>query len=100
MQNGFSNLEQWAKSTGYEIKNNKFYGIAFDKMIFDLPKYTDITDPHSLKTNPMLRSVCNNILWNKGLNIKTMFGIDPGKKDFFGNPAPNGNSEPGVCEMT
>lgn len=99
MQNGFRNLEQWARSTGYEIKDNKFYGISFDKMIFDLPKYTDITDPYSFKTNPMLRSVCNNILWNKGLGIKKIFGIDPGKKDFFGNPVPNGGSEPGVCEM-
>jgi len=99
MQNGFSNLEQWARSTGYEIKDNKFYGISFDKMIFDLPKYTDITDPHSFKTNPMLRSVCNNILWNRGLDTKRMFGIDPGKKDFFGNPVPSGTPEPGVFEM-
>lgn len=99
MQNGFSNLEQWAKSTGYEIKDNKFYGITFGKMIFDLPKYTDITDPYSFKTNPMLRSVCNNILLNKGFDIKKIFGIDPGKKDFFGNAVSNGRLEPGVCEM-
>ncbi|HET6769637.1 MAG TPA: right-handed parallel beta-helix repeat-containing protein [Chitinophagaceae bacterium] len=98
-QNAFSNLEQWAKATGYEMKDNKFYGIAFDKMIFDLPKYTDITDPYRFKTNPMLRTVCNNKLWNKGLDLKKMFGIDPGKKDFFGNPVPNGTPEPGVFEM-
>ena len=89
----------YAQPSAIEIKDNKFYGIAFDKMIFDLPQYTDITDPHTLKTNPMLRSVFNNILWSKGLDIKKMFGIDPGKKDFFGNPVPNGTSEPGVFEM-
>ena len=99
MQNGFSNLEQWAKSTGYEIKDNKFYGITFDRMIFDLPKYTDSTAPHSFKTNLLLQRVCNDVLWNKGLDIKKMFGIDPGKKDFFGNLFPNGIPEPGVCEM-
>jgi hypothetical protein len=100
MQNGFSNLEQWAKLTGYEIKDSKFYGIAFDRMIFDLPKYTDITDPRNFRTNPILSQVRNNILWDRGLDIKKMFGIDPGKKDFFGNPIPNGTTpEPGVWEM-
>jgi len=99
MQNGFNNLEQWAKSTGYEIKDNKFYGISFDRMVFDLPKYTDITDLHSFKTNPMLRQVRSNILRNKGVDIKRMFGIDPGKKDFFGNQVPNGTPEPGIFEM-
>ena len=44
--------------------------------------------------------ICNNILWNKGLDLKKMFGIDPGKKDFFGNQVPNGKAfEPGIFEM-
>src|SRR5258705_7195205 len=99
-QNGFKKLEQWARSTGYEIKDSKFYGIAFDKMLYDLPKYTDITDPRSFKTNPILLKLCNNEIWDKGLDIKKIFGIDPGKKDFFNNPAPNGSPfEPGVCQM-
>jgi len=100
MQNGSSNMEEWARSSGYEIMSNKFYGITFDKMIFDLPKYTNITDPYSFKTNPVLLKICNNILWNKGLDLKKMFGIDPGKKDFFGNQVPNGKAfEPGIFEM-
>ena len=34
---------------------------------------------------------------NKGLDLKKMFGSDPGKKDFFGNPVPKGAAfEPGV----
>jgi hypothetical protein len=37
---------------------------------------------------------------NKGLDLKKRFGIDPGKKDFFGNVVPKGIApEPGVCEM-
>ena len=100
MQNGFNSVEQWARSTGYEVRDNKFYGITLDRMVFDLPKYTDITDPYSFKTNPVLLKTCNNILWDKGLDLKKMFGIDPGKKDFFGNPASNGGPfEPGVCQM-
>ena len=100
MQNGSDNMEQWSRAKGYETRDNKFYGITFDRMIFDLPKYTDITDPYSFKTNPVLLKVCNNILWNKGLDLKKMFGIDPGKKDFFGNQVPNGKAfEPGIFEM-
>lgn len=102
MQNGFTHLEQWAKSTGHEIKDGKFYGLSFDRMLYDLPKFTDtdITDPRSFHTNPILQGVCNNKLWAKGLDIKKMFGIDPGKKDFFQYPIPNGSPfEPGVCQM-
>jgi hypothetical protein len=68
--------------------------------LYDIPKYIDVTDLYSFGTNPILQITCNNKVWDLGLDIKKMFGIDPGKKDFFGNPVPNGGSfGPGVCQM-
>jgi hypothetical protein len=100
MQNGFNDLEQWARKTGNEIRDGKFYGISFDKLIFDLPKYLDVTDLYSFSTNPIIIKVRSNHLWDRGLDIKKLFGIDPGKKDFFGYPVPMGKTfEPGVAEM-
>lgn len=100
MQNGVNDLEQWARKTGNEIKDGKFYGINFDRLVFDLPKYIDVTDLYSFKTNPILSNVCNNKVWEMGLDLKKMFGIDPGKKDFFGNSFRAGKTfEPGVCVM-
>lgn len=98
-QNGFSDFDQWIRSGHYETKDGKIFGITFDKLIFDLPKYIDITDPYNFTTHPILRAACNNILWNKGIDLEKVFGIDPGKKDFFGNTVPNGDPEPGVCEI-
>jgi hypothetical protein len=99
-QNGFNDLEQWAKKTGNETKDGKFYGISFTGLVFDLPKYTDITDLYSFKTNPILAGVVTRGVQDLGLDIKKMFGIDPGKQDFFGNPIPSGKTfEPGVAEL-
>jgi hypothetical protein len=99
-QNDFNDLEQWARKTGNEMKDGKFYGIGFDSLIFDLPKYIDATDLYRFKTNPILSKVCNNSVREKGLDIKKMFGIDPGKKDFFGNSLRAGKTfDPGVCAM-
>lgn len=99
MQNGFTDIKEWAKKTGNEMKDAKFYGINFDRLVFDLPRYIDVTDLYSFKTNPMLSKVCSNYVLNMGIDIKKMFGIDPGKRDFFGNPVPAGKTEPGVFEM-
>jgi hypothetical protein len=100
MQNGSRDLELWARRTGYEMSNGKFYGLTSDRTLYDIPKYIDVTDLYSFGTNPILQITCNNKVWDLGLDIKKMFGIDPGKKDFFGNPVPNGGSfGPGVCQM-
>ena len=100
MQNGFNDLKQWSKKTGFEMKEGKFYGISFDSLVYDLPKYIDVTDLYSFPTNPILSRVCRNRVKDLGLDIKKMFGINPGKKDFFGTALPAGKMfEPGVFEM-
>ena len=98
-QNGFFDLEQWSKKTGYEQKNGKTYGISFKQKLFVVPSHMNITDPHLLSKNSVLRSLCNDILRNKGVNIRKMFSIDVAKSDFFGHLiGVQGSSTPGICE--
>jgi len=99
-QNGFDDLQKWAAATGYEQQAGKLAGATFQQKLFSIASHIDITDPHLLKTNSLLLSLCNNALRNKGIDIKKIFGIDVGKTDFFGKPILSGNSsEPGICEM-
>jgi hypothetical protein len=100
VQNGFTNLEKWIKATGYEEQNGAIKGTSFKRELFPTPGHINITDPYSMKTNSMLLSVCNNALRNKGIDIRKLFSIDIGKKDFFGHPLSlHENFDPGPCEM-
>jgi hypothetical protein len=99
-QNGFDNLETWAKTTGYEQRDGKLTGNSFRHSLFKIPTHLTITDPYSLKTNSLLLSLCNDALRNKGIDIRKLFFIDIGKTDFFGHAIPlQGAFAPGVCEI-
>jgi hypothetical protein len=99
-QNASDNLEKWAKAKGYEQRDGKLTGTSFQKRLFVIPGHINITDPYSLKTNSLLRSLCNSVLHNKGIDIRKLFSIDIGKKDFFGQTVPlKGSHNAGVCEM-
>jgi hypothetical protein len=100
MQNGFADFERWARTVGYEIKEEKIFGRTINKMLYDLPKYIDTIDLYSLNTNPTLRMICNSEFRDKGLDLKMMFGIDPGRKDFFQNLfRENDKFEIGPCAL-
>jgi hypothetical protein len=100
MQNNFNDLAKWSEATGYEQHDGKFTGTSFHQNLFSIPEQIFITDPRKLETNSFLRSLCNSALRDKGIDIAKMFGIDAGRKDFFGNSIPSGDGfEPGVCEI-
>jgi Right handed beta helix region len=99
-QDGFNNFRQWAKSTDHEMINGSHTGTTFRKRIFNLHKPIYIIDPVNLYHNAHLRFLFNRGLRNKGINLKKLFNINPGERDFFNNPVPLGkNFEPGVCEI-
>jgi hypothetical protein len=100
MQNGFTDFKKWSEGTGYEQHDGKLIGTSFQQKLFDLPANINITDPYKLKTNSLLLSLCNNSLHNKGIDLKKMFSIDPGKTDFFGHTIQlREGVETGVCGM-
>ncbi len=98
-QNGFTNLAAWAAATKYESPAGKLTGRTFQRKLFTIPSVINITNPRTLKTNPLLLSLCSSVLRNKGINIKKLFGIDTGGKDFFGNIINAADAgAPGICQ--
>jgi hypothetical protein len=98
-QNNFTGLAAWAAATGYEQMNGKLTGTSFPHPLFDIPSNIDITNPHLLDKDPLLLTLCNSALRSKGIDIRKMFSINTGTRDFFGHSILLGESvEPGVCE--
>jgi hypothetical protein len=61
---------------------------------------TDITDPYQLEKLYGFILRPDSPLKNKGLDLKSAFGIIQPMKDFYGNPVPAGVAiEPGICKM-
>jgi hypothetical protein len=56
-QDGYNDLGQWAKATGYEMRKGKQAGTTLDKKIFDFPGNINITDPHLLRNEPLLKPI-------------------------------------------
>lgn len=99
-QNGFNDFGKWTNATGYERQNGKVTGTSFQKQLFSMPFPITITDPYSLKTNSLLLTLCNSALSNKGVDIRKLFSIGIGKRDFFGHQlSANQHFAPGPCEM-
>jgi hypothetical protein len=95
----FASLAEWSKSTGQEIMNSRLVGMQLDPK-FKGPLLTDITDPYQLEKLSGYILNSDSPLKNKGLDLKTIFGIEQPVRDFFGNPVPIGTaSEPGICTM-
>jgi hypothetical protein len=95
----FASLDEWAKSTGQEMIKSHQAGMQLDPK-FKGPLLTDITDPYQLEKLSGYILQSDSPLKNKGLDLKTIFGIERPTKDFYGNPVPFGAaSEPGIFKM-
>ncbi|MEX2371917.1 MAG: right-handed parallel beta-helix repeat-containing protein [Bacteroidales bacterium] len=85
---GFESLEAWAKSTGKEMLESEFTGLYQDPRLQDAGKL-DITDPDQIFDNiTAYFPLKGSPLINNGLNLKQLFGVDPGTFDINGTPIP------------
>jgi hypothetical protein len=87
---GHKSLEDWRKDTGQEILNGKPVGLIVDPRLTVLGKSITIGDPTKLHTLTAYRLQKDSPLIDAGLDLRSLFGIDPGDKDFYGNPIPQG----------
>jgi len=87
---GCKSLDEWRKATGQEMLNGKPVGIVVDPMVTELGSNVTVGDPTKLHTLTAYRLQNDSPLIDAGLDIRFLFGIDPGKRDFFGNPIPQG----------
>ena len=87
---GYRSLEDWRAATGQEMLNGKPAGMVIDPKVTNLGSNPTIGDPAKLHTLVAYRLQKDSPLIDAGLDLRSLFGIDPGKRDFFGNPIPQG----------
>jgi len=87
---GYKSLEEWRKATGQEMLNGKPVGMVVDPELIDISKSVTIGDPTKLHTLGAYQLQKNSPLIDAGLDLRSLFGIDPGDRDFYGNPIPQG----------
>jgi hypothetical protein len=94
----FKSLKEWAANTGQEMLKGHLAGMQMDPRLKG-PLITDITDPYQLENLTGYTLQSDSPLKNKGLDIKSIFGLEQPDKDFFGNPVPKDTIvEPGIYQ--
>jgi len=92
-------FQEWCVETGQEMLNGRIIGRLVDPQLKG-PLLTQLTDPYLLKTLIGYQLRDSSPLRNVGLDLKSMFNIQYGFRDFFDNPVPAGSGpEPGVHEL-
>ena len=97
--NGNTDFKKWANNTGKEKLNGKIVGVNANPEFVN-PVSPTLDNPLLLQKLYYFQLQAKSPLRNKGLDLKKLFHINMGKKDFFGNRVPLGEScEPGIYEM-
>ena len=95
----FGSLAEWAKATGQEMLEGKISGTQADPDLQG-PFITEIDNPYNLDELQGYTLKPDSYLRDKGLDLKSLIGIDFPSGDFFGNPVPRGSApEPGIHEL-
>ncbi len=89
---GYKSLEDWRKATGQEMLNGKPVGLVVDPKLMDMGKSVTIGDPTKLHTLTAYQLQKNSPLIDAGLDLRSLFGIDPGNRDFYGTSIPQGKA--------
>jgi hypothetical protein len=86
----YKSLEAWRAATGQEMLNGKPVGIVVDPKVTELGSNVTVGDPTKLYTLTAYRLQESSPLIDAGLDLRSLFGIDLGDRDFFGNSIPQG----------
>ena len=87
---GYKSLEDWRKATGHEMLNGKPMGMVVDPKLIEFGNNVTIGDPTKLHKLNAYQLQKDSPLIDAGLDLRSQFGIDPGDRDFYGNPIPSG----------
>ena len=92
---GETSFNAWRQQSGQETMNGFAVGMSQNPMIKKMGM-SSLTDPMQLKNVFDYQISDNSPVVNKGLDLKTLFGINPGTNDYFGNINPSGKSNMGI----
>ena len=82
---GYNSLAAWANATGQEKVGGVLMGLNADPKLANPANYERLTDPTKLPTLTAFLLQAGSPVVDKGVNLKTAFGIDPGARDFYGH---------------
>jgi len=89
---GYKSLEEWRKATSQEMLNAKPVGLVVDPKVTELGSNITVGDPTKLHTLTAYQLQKNSPLIDAGLDLRSLFGIDPGNRDFYGTSIPQGKA--------
>jgi len=93
-------FEAWAQTNNQEIYNGEIVGKYADPLLVN-PGKSSITDPTKLTSLDSYKVSDGSIVTDAGLDLKSLFNIDPGTQDFFENQIKQGPAfDVGVFEKS
>lgn len=89
---GYSNLAQWAKTTGNETLGDSLVGLYIDPGLQAMGTCI-LTDPDKMTMENLAAYVLlpTSPLIDRGLDLKKLFNMDTGTRDLTGTSIPQGN---------
>jgi len=93
-------FNQWAQANNQEMYGGKIVGMYANPMLVK-PGYSSITDPTKLASVGDYKVKEGSVVTDAGLDLYSVFKIDPGTRDYFGNPVKQGKGvDIGIHEKT
>ncbi len=86
----YPTLSSWRSATAQESVGSKLTGIAGDPQLVDYKTALAVTDPRNTAGARGLSLRSTSPLIGAGLDLKSLFGIAPGSRDYFGNAIASG----------
>jgi hypothetical protein len=83
------NFEEWAQANNQEMLNSELVGFYADPLFLN-PGNTTLIDPFQLTEMTSYTVQGNSPVINAGLDLISIFSINPGSKDFSGYPLTQG----------
>ncbi len=95
----YANLDEWRLATRQEMMDETVVGFEIDPDLVDPGHGGIIGNALQLGTLNAYKLKQASPLIDKGLDIKSTFGFEPGSQDFYGTVIPvNGKFDVGACE--
>ncbi len=96
--NNVNEFYSWALASNQELLNGEIVGMFADPKLIN-PGKSNLTDPEKLTEITDYKTEEGSPVIDAGIDLKTLFNIDPGTRDFFGNKIKFGDAfDMGVYE--
>lgn len=79
----FSSLEEWRAATGQERHDGKPVGLQADPKLARVGEDITLGNPRRLHTLPAYQLLRDSPLRRAALDLRALFGVDPGPRDFY-----------------